>query len=71
MFCSLLGFTKTPRSANALARSLGLYFQAMGVKRRVLGVLAGLGVTEGYRAVTDQRSIIADSAKESNSLSPI
>ena len=44
---------------------LGLHLHSMGVKRRTLNVLAGLGVTSSYRAVNTKYSELADNGKVS------
>lgn len=64
MFCSLLLFTRAPRNSNLLARTIGIYLQSLGVKRRALEVLAGLGVTEGYRTIMNERNAISEIAQE-------
>ena len=48
---SILCFTRRRNTCNNIPRLLGLYFQSMGVKRRVLQVLAGLGICESYHTI--------------------
>ena len=47
MLASILLLKASRNTANRFARMLGLYLHASGVKRRVIEVLDGLGVTEG------------------------
>ena len=51
LILSIVSFTRRRNTCNNLPRMIGLYLQSMGVKRRVLQVLAGLGVCEGYHAI--------------------
>ena len=51
MICSILAYGRTPRKCNNLPMLLGLHLHSMGVKRRTINVLAGLGVSSSYRAV--------------------
>ena len=64
-FCALLCFTIAPRLANHLPRTLGLYFQASGVRRRVLSVLHGLGLVEVYKTILKAREEVSKKAKVS------
>ena len=38
---------------------LGLYLQGSGIKRRVIAVLHGLGVIEGYSALDESKKAIS------------
>jgi hypothetical protein len=62
-WCALLTGTMAPRKSNSLRKTAGLYFHSMGVKRRVLSVLAGLGITDSYQATQRAREEVADQAK--------
>lgn len=55
LITSLLQLGRARNSANAFARLLGLYFMGMGVKRRVLSVLHGLGIIDSYTKLNEQR----------------
>lgn len=66
-FCALLCYTIAPRTANHLPRTLGLYFQASGVKRRALSVLHGLGLVEAYKTILNARDEVTKKAKVSYS----
>ena len=59
---SILCFTRRRNTCNNIPRLLGLYFQSMGVKRRVLQVLAGLGVCESYHTINHLNEGIATEA---------
>lgn len=60
---SILSFTRRRNTCNNLPRLIGLYLQSTGVKRRVLEVLAGLGVCEGYHAIKKLNDSIAAEAE--------
>jgi hypothetical protein len=50
-------------TANFLAKTMGVYLHGSGVKQRVLEVLAGLGVCDGYKYINQLISSIAENAK--------
>ena len=58
----LLGFARN--SANGFARLLGLHLQALGVKRRVLSFLHGLGLIDGYKTLNAKKLGLAERSKE-------
>jgi hypothetical protein len=61
---SILCFTRRRNTCSNLPKLFGLYFQSMGVKRRVLQVLAGMGICETYQTINQlNESIAADSLK--------
>lgn len=60
MICSILASTFAPRKSNNLPTLIGLYFHAMGVKRRVISFLAGLGINSAYKTIMDRRKELAD-----------
>ncbi|KAJ5733289.1 hypothetical protein N7533_013736 [Penicillium manginii] len=49
MICSILASTLAPRKSNSFPMLIGLYLHAMGVKRRVICFLAGLGINSPTR----------------------
>jgi hypothetical protein len=60
MICSILASTFAPRKSNNFQMLIGLYLHAMGVKRRVISFLAGLGVNSPYQTIMDRRRELAD-----------
>jgi len=63
MICSILAHARAPRTSNNLPMLLGLHLHSMGVKRRTISVLAGLGITSSYRTVNIRRGELADIGK--------
>ena len=63
MICSILAHARAPKTSNNLPMLLGLYLHSMGVKRRAISVLAGLGITSSYRTVNNRRGELADIGK--------
>jgi len=63
MICSILAYGRTPRKCSNLPMLLGLHLHSMGVKRRTINVLAGLGVTSSYRAINIKQEKLADIGK--------
>ena len=63
MVCSILAHARAPRLSNNLPMLLGLYLHSMGVKRRVISVLAGLGICSSYSSVNTRRGELADIGK--------
>lgn len=60
MICSILAHARAPRKCNNLPILLGLHLHSMGVKRRTLSVLAGLGLTSNYSTIINKRSELAE-----------
>jgi hypothetical protein len=60
MICSILASTFAPRKSNNFPTLIGLYLHAMGVKRRVISFLAGLGINSAYKTIMDRRRELAD-----------
>ena len=60
MIASILLLKFARNSANSFARMLGLYLQGSGIKRRVVAILHGLGVIEGYSALDESKKAISD-----------
>jgi hypothetical protein len=48
MICSILAQARAPNTCTNLPMLLGLHLHSMGVKRRTLNLLAGLGITSTY-----------------------
>ncbi|KAN0083237.1 hypothetical protein V8E54_002325 [Elaphomyces granulatus] len=63
MICLILTYTAAPRKYNNLATSLGIYMLAHGTKRRVISVLAGLGIIPSYSTVNKAMRKLADIGK--------
>ena len=63
MICSILAHAYTPLNCNNLPTLLGLHLHSMGVKRRTINVLAGLGVTLNYATLNNRRVELADLGK--------
>jgi hypothetical protein len=55
MICSILAHARAPNTCTNLPMLLGLHLHSMGVKRRSLNLLAGLGVTSSYWAINNKR----------------
>ncbi len=67
LITAILCFSRGRSTSNNLQRTLGLYFYSMGVKRRVISVLHGLGVCESYRTINRENRAIAERAQEGTS----
>ena len=55
-------------SANCFARLFGLHLQALGVKRRVLSLLHGLGLIDGYKTLNSHKMGLAERSKEGSDI---
>jgi len=60
MVCSILACAFAPRKSNNFPMLIGLYLHAMGVKRRVISFLAGLGINSAYQTIMDRRKELAE-----------
>jgi hypothetical protein len=60
MIYSILASTFAPRKSNNFPMLIGLYLHAMGVKRRVISLLAGLGINPSYQTIMERRKELAD-----------
>jgi hypothetical protein len=60
MICSLIAFQSAPRNANQFPTALGIYIHALGGKRRVMSVLAGLGLIPSYKTIMRRKAELAD-----------
>jgi len=63
MVCSILARAYAPRNCNNFPVLLGLYLHSMGVKRRTLEVLSGLGVSASYWEINKQSGNVAENGK--------
>jgi hypothetical protein len=57
---SVICRARATKTSNYLARTLGLYMVSSGVKRRVIEVLAGLGICDSYKQLNELYERIAD-----------
>jgi hypothetical protein len=57
MLASILLLKASRNTANRFARMLGLNLHASKMKRRVIEVLDGLGVTEGYHTLANSKAL--------------
>jgi hypothetical protein len=62
MICEILAHSDSSRKSNAFHLLMGIYLHSMGVKRRVINTLAGLGVGVSYETVRRHLRDIADIA---------
>jgi hypothetical protein len=69
MVSSILAHARAPKMSNNFPLLLGLHLYSMGVKRRTINVLAGLGITISYRTVTLHRKELSEIGKVSESIS--
>lgn len=60
MVCSILARAYAPRNSNNFSILLGLHLHSMGVKRRTLEVLSGLGVSASYWEINKQSGNLAE-----------
>ena len=60
MICSILAHAHAPYSCTNFPMLLGLHLHSMGVKRRSLELLAGLGIVSSYWAINDKRGKLAE-----------
>ena len=54
MICSMLAQGRKPKTCTNLLTLLGLYLHVLGLKRRSLNVLEGLGVSSTYYVINKQ-----------------
>jgi|GraSoiStandDraft_23_1057293.scaffolds.fasta_scaffold46704_2 hypothetical protein len=60
MICSILAHARAPNTCTNLPMLLGLHLHSMGVKRRSLNILAGLGITSSYWTINNKRGELAE-----------
>jgi hypothetical protein len=60
MLCSLLASTFAPIKSNSFPMLIGLYLHSMGVKRRVINFLAGLGICPNYQTLISKWDALAE-----------
>jgi hypothetical protein len=63
MICSILAHARAPRKCNNLPMLLGLHLHSMGVKRRTISVLAGLGVISSYWTINAKYDELIENGK--------
>jgi hypothetical protein len=63
MICMMLASAFAPRTCNKFLVLLGLHLHSMGVKRRTINLLHGLGVTPHYTTVMSRRSVLVQLGK--------
>ena len=68
MICSILAHARAPVKSSNFPTLLGLHLHSMGVKRRTLNVLAGLGITPSYKTINSRRGQLAEIGKVSKHL---
>jgi hypothetical protein len=51
LLCSVIVFQASPINGNQFPTLLGVYTHSMGAKRRLISVLAGLGIIPSYRTI--------------------
>lgn len=61
---SILSVGRARNTANSFSRMLGLYLQDLGLKRRGLQVLHGLGITDSYRAIDAAKKTLSVRSEE-------
>jgi hypothetical protein len=64
MIASILSLGRARNTANNFSRMLGIYLQGLGLKRRGLQVLHGLGVTDSYRAIGAAKKTLSVRSEE-------
>jgi hypothetical protein len=63
MICAIMAHYRGPITSNSFQIMLGLHLHSMGVKRRMISLLAGLGVTLSYKSIisyVDQLATLAE-----------
>jgi hypothetical protein len=63
MITAMVCFAQAHNTSNFLPALLDTYLLGSGVKRRVLGVLSGLGICHSYKAASKMVGNIAEDAK--------
>jgi hypothetical protein len=71
MICSILAHGRAPIKASNFPTLLGLHLHSMGVKRRTINVLAGLGITPSYKTINTRRGQLAEIGNVLNLLQPL
>lgn len=71
LITSIFSLGRARNTANCFARLLGIYLQGLGVKRRVLSLLHGLGIIDGYKTINSQKMGLAERSKEGSNMSSI
>jgi hypothetical protein len=63
MICIVLAHFHSPRRSNPFHMLLGIHLHSMGAKRRLINLLAGLGITVNYRTILNYTDSIAHVAE--------
>jgi hypothetical protein len=63
MISAILAHARTPIISNNLQSLIGIHLHSMGVKRRSLSVLAGLGIATSYWTINENKKRVADIEK--------
>lgn len=63
MISSIIAYARAPRIYNQFPVLLGTYLHAMGVKRRVIAVLSGLGIIPTYQTISRKYDEYRESGK--------
>ena len=66
MICMTLAHFHAPRKCNSFQMLLGMHLHSMGVKRRTINLLAGLGITLNYRTIINHMGEVAKIAEISH-----
>jgi hypothetical protein len=66
LITSVICKARATNTSNYLSKTLGLYMISSGVKRRVINVLAGLGICDSYKPLNELYNRIADKGEVSN-----
>jgi hypothetical protein len=59
MICIVLAHYSSPYNSNNFHMLLGMHLHSMGVKRRSINLLAGLGVTSNYQTILSHMNSVA------------
>ena len=63
IICSILAYDHAPIKASNFSILLGLHLHLIGVKRRTINILAGLGITPSYKTINTQHRQLAEIKK--------
>ena len=61
--CTIIAFSRGHRTSTVIPYSLGVYLHEKGVQKRVLNVLAGLGICPGYTTILKCVQEVAEHTK--------
>lgn len=63
MICSIISYASAPQTFNQFPTFLGLHLHSYGVKRRVLSLLASLGLIPSYYTIMSRALELTEYAK--------